>query len=191
MKRPHLIYGIYTVLLVVFLLGIIITPYIAFSNEQDSEALYSVFSLTCHQKLSRSICVFEDSSIGDCTSQEGTVVTNDQHLLKTVDQGVLGYKFPVCSRDIGLYGAMLLGAIVYPVIRKLNGKVPPAIFLILAIIPFGLDGALQLFTEIFPDIIGVYESTNTIRLITGSITGFVASIYAIPVLINLFGKTDK
>jgi len=36
----------------------------------------------------------------------------------------------------------------------------------------------------------VYESTNAMRLFTGFLAGFAASLYAIPILMNMFGTDD-
>jgi uncharacterized membrane protein len=51
---------------------------------------------------------------------------------------------------------------------------------VLAIIPIALDGGTQL--------IGLRESTNLLRAITGSIAGFAFSFYFIPMLNAFFLK---
>jgi uncharacterized membrane protein len=103
----------------------------------------------------------------------------------------IGYKMPVCSRDFGLYAALLMGALVYPIVRELKDRrVPPPVFFLLALVPIALDGGLQLGTILLSSmgtIDFVYESTNVLRLITGVIAGFAASFYAIPLLMNMFG----
>lgn len=165
---------------------IFLTPIIARVNNADT--LYSAFSLTCHQKLSRSLCLFEDLSIEDCTKQNGEYIENDRNATSIQTEKGTGYKIPVCSRDIGLYLALFLGGLVYILVRRLDDKtVYPGIFLVIAMIPIGLDGGIQLLSEIgiLPFI---YESTNLIRLITGAIAGFVAAFYAIPMIINIFSK---
>ncbi len=96
-----------------------------------------------------------------------------------------GFKVPVCARDVGLYLSMLFGGLVYPLVRRINDRyVYPAIYLVIAMVPIGIDGTVQLLSDIglLPF---VYESTNELRLITGFIAGFVAAFYAIPILVNL------
>ncbi len=191
MSRAKLVYAGYMLFFIVFVGLILVTPLLAFDHDVDT--LYSVFSTTCHQKLSRSLCLFSGSGgywIADCTTQTGEFVTEriDRALTRVESEEGVGYKMPVCARDLGLYGAMLLGGIAYPLARRLEDKgLYPAIFLVIALIPIGLDGGVQLISEtgLLPF---VYESTNTIRLITGAIAGFAAAFYAIPLLVNFVSK---
>ncbi len=197
MTREAYIYGIYVLLFALLVGLIIVTPILSFS--QDTSVLYKAFSYTCHQKISRSLCVFSDGKnywIGDCTPQDSVFVDTaaDSATIKeeytSGTTTIIGYKMPVCSRDVGIYGAMLLAALIYPLFRDINEKkVWPAIWLILAIVPLALDGTIQLISE-FGFLPFVYESTNAMRLFTGFLAGFAASIYAIPILMNMFGTED-
>jgi uncharacterized membrane protein len=188
MERPQIIFGVYVGLLFIFLLLVAITPYIAFTDKGSATNLYTAFGPTCHQKLSRSLCLFENGGINDCTNQSGAYVANDRALISNVKDGILGFKFPVCARDIGIYGVMFVGALAYPFVFKLDEKkfLPP-IILVLAIIPIALDGGIQFLSDIGINLIGDYESTNLIRLVTGGIAGFAASFFVIPILNRMFG----
>ncbi|MDD5171434.1 MAG: DUF2085 domain-containing protein [Candidatus ainarchaeum sp.] len=193
MKIEHAVYGAYVGFFLIIMAAILAVPLLAF--QQDMGAAYDAFAYTCHQKLSRSLCVFSDGDgywIGDCTNQTGGYVATaaDRRIVEVRTDSIVGYKMPVCARDFGLYGAMLLGAIIYPFVRKLDDKtIYPAIYLILAIVPLALDGGIQLVSEIgiLPF---VYESSNAIRLLTGAIAGFAATFYAIPMLMNMFGSSN-
>jgi uncharacterized membrane protein len=194
MERAYIIYGAY-VLFFAVLTGLLIgVPLLSFGSDQT--ALYKAFAYTCHQKLSRSLCVFGDGMaywLGDCTAQNGTLVNTvtDRTGTKVVADGITGYKMPACSRDFGIYGAMLLGALVYPLVRNIKDtRVWPAIWLIAALVPIGLDGGIQLLSEtgILPFI---YESGNAMRLFTGALAGVAASFYAIPLLMNMFDAGEE
>jgi len=190
MKSSRILYIIYMAVMF-FVVGFIaITPLIAFQDEGTSEVLYKVFSPACHQKLSRSLCLFQSESgyfISDCTPQTGIFVPNDADILSSEIDGNIGYKFPVCSRDVALYFAMFIGGAVYPFIRKIEEKkMPPAIYFIVAISPIALDGVVQLASLV--GILPPYESTNLIRMITGGFAGFAAAIYIIPIIMGLFSK---
>ena len=188
MERDKIIFGAYVGLLFIFILLVALTPYIAFSDKGSASNLYTAFAATCHQKISRSLCLFENGGIGDCTNQSGVYVNDDRSVVSVKKDGVLGFKFPVCARDIGIYGAMLLGALAYPFVFKLDElKFLPPIILVLAIVPIGLDGGIQFLSDVGINLIGNYESTNLIRLITGGIAGFVASFFVIPILNRMFG----
>ncbi|MFH1394486.1 MAG: DUF2085 domain-containing protein [Candidatus Micrarchaeota archaeon] len=174
--------------------GIVITPHIAHSSEEDSQWLYDAFSMTCHQKLSRSLCLFSGDGyfIADCTEQAGEKVGQDNDIIRAEVNGKVGYKLAVCARDVGLYLFLLIGALAYPFFRKLNSdEVPAPIWLVLAIVPFALDGTIQLFSSIAPGLVGFYESSNMIRLSTGALAGFVASFYVLPVLNSMFSQMKK
>ena len=139
--------------------------------------------------MSRSTCIFDDGSIGDCTKQEGNYTPDDRKNLSVTIDDTLGYKFPVCTRDIGIYGFMLLGALAYPFIFKLDEKnILPPVLLVLAMVPIGLDGGSQFLSDVGINVLGqAYESTNMMRLITGGIAGVAVSFYAIPILNRMFG----
>ena len=188
MKNSMLAYLAYMLFFALLMGAIIITPLLSF--KEDMGVYYNAFSYTCHQKISRSLCLFSGSSgywIGDCTPQNGTFVDTieDRLQIKEVYGSVIGYKMPVCSRDIGLYLAMLIGGLAYPFCRRIDDRrVMPAKYLVAAMVPLGIDGTVQLLSDLglLPF---AYESTNELRLITGAIAGVAAAFYAIPILVNL------
>ena len=194
-------YVAFTLIMLIIVFLMVYTPYLAFTGEDTANWLYNPgFSWACHQKISRSLCLFKDDSsngnyfIADCTKQIGKYVPNDRTQIKVInDNGLTGYKIPVCARDVGIYAAMLIASIIYPFFRKLHDEnVPAGIYLLLAMVPIGLDGGLQLLSEFGINIFGNYESTNIIRLITGVIAGFALPFYIFP-LVNYYKnkKFDK
>lgn len=191
MEREYVIYAAYLLFFIILMGLVLAAPLLSFGG--DAQWLYDAFGPTCHQKISRSLCVFTEGKgywFGDCTPQKGEFINNaaDRETFRVENDGVVGYKMPICARDVGIYGAMLLGGIVYPLVRNLREKrLYPAIFLILALVPLGIDGGVQFLSDarLVPF---AYESTNTLRLVTGGIAGIAAAFYTIPLLINLFGK---
>jgi len=73
-------------------------------------------------------------------------------------------QLPICSRDVGILLGISIGASVVAYRRT----VITPFLLILGLIPVGLDGGFQSLTS--------YESTNTVRLITGAIAGVTISL---------------
>ena len=70
-----------------------------------------------------------------------------------------GNQMPFCSRDLGLFLGIALGfGIATFFFLQLN-----PMWLLVGLVPIGLDGGLQLVTG--------YESTNPLRLVTGIIGG--------------------
>ncbi|MFH0861780.1 MAG: DUF2085 domain-containing protein [Candidatus Altiarchaeota archaeon] len=82
-----------------------------------------------------------------------------------------GVQAPVCARCFGIYAGILAGTILYAVLS--DKKVPGRHIIIAAALPLVLDGATQF--------VGLRESNNALRLVTGVIFGSVVPYYLIPV----------
>jgi uncharacterized membrane protein len=102
-----------------------------------------------------------------------------------------GNQMPVCSRDVAIFLFITLGLLagmfvkrnyyisngilsIFPerfrafVNRTMGARWFAILFIILCLIPVGLDGGIQLFTD--------YESTNLTRVLTGIPAGFIAGL---------------
>lgn len=153
---------------------IFVTPILAMQQSDVADAIYVSFSPFCHQLASRSLCLTSTYSMADCTVQDGSFSYSRANAL-LLEGGQIGYKFPVCSRDVAIYLAMLAGGIAYPFAGKIGRtQIPNKWLLALALVPIALDGGLQL--------LGFYESTNAMRMLTGAIAGFALPFYIIPML---------
>jgi uncharacterized membrane protein len=64
-----------------------------------------------------------------------------------------------CTRDIGIFVGLAIG-FSYALRKRIELTLP---LIIISLIPIGLDGTIQLFTD--------YESTNPKRILTGLIAG--------------------
>jgi uncharacterized membrane protein len=79
---------------------------------------------------------------------------------------------------MAIYAAMLIGGMIMPFLYDVRSKKTPNIWiLVLAIIPIAIDGGTQL--------LGVRESTNSLRLVTGAIIGFIVPFFLIPLINDL------
>ncbi|MCL6088957.1 MAG: DUF2085 domain-containing protein [Candidatus Marsarchaeota archaeon] len=190
----------YMAALLLFNLLIWSGPFLSMSNSPLAPPLYDALHYTCHQMDSRSICLYPSGNggkfIDDCTVQDGKLYfernmvvysAEKYHLQETFAAGPAGYKVPVCSRDIAIYGAMLLGGLLWllAVRRKWlrAGDWPHPFWLIVALIPLALDGFTQLF--------GWRESTNELRLLTGALAGLAMAFYALPAFYMLLDAPKK
>ena len=103
------------------------------------------------------------------------------HQLPQRSYFIFGYKMAVCARCFGIYTGMLIGTIIYPFIKKLSDfKIPNIKYYIISLIPMAIDGTTQL--------IGLRESFNELRFITGFIAGFVSIFYFLPIFLNFINK---
>ncbi|XRO75268.1 DUF2085 domain-containing protein [Methanocaldococcus sp. 28A] len=106
------------------------------------------------------------------------------HQLPKRSYFIFGYKMAVCARCFGIYTGYLVGMLIYPFIKKLNDfKIPNKWYLIFALTPMAIDGTTQL--------IGLRESFNELRFITGFIAGFVSVFYIMPIFLNMVYKYFK
>ncbi|ENN96087.1 hypothetical protein J422_04438 [Methanocaldococcus villosus KIN24-T80] len=99
------------------------------------------------------------------------------HQLPSRSYFIFGHKMAVCARCFGIYTGVLIGMIVYPFI-KINKL--PKYYLIIALTPMAIDGITQ--------IIGLRESFNELRFITGFIAGFTIVFYILPIVLTKFHK---
>ena len=97
--------------------------------------------------------------------------------------GMVGYKFANDTRDYSIYIPLTVTLMAYPfVFGPGRRKAPAALWLLLALVPLGIDGTFQLF--------GFWESTNLMRMITGGIAGIGMGIFAAPLLNSFGGRPD-
>jgi len=82
----------------------------------------------------------------------------------------MGEPFAACSRCTFIYLGVLASSIAYPLVGW--PRRPRILYLLIAASPLILDGGIQL--------IGLRESTNTIRAITGFIFGLAIAFYIAP-----------
>src|SRR3989338_3829457 len=196
-------YYVYLAIMLLLNLTIILTPIFAHLNlYNEASFFYNFYVPTCHQWIYRSMCVFDNYSIGDCIEQGEennsnifTEYTNDgigynctfyysrnqiarMRAEKVERDGSVGYKFPNDARNMGIWLSMLIGGIY--VLRRDPKVFPAGIWFILAIVPLGIDGITQMLE--------LRESTNLIRFSTGLIAGLGMAFYIYPIIHDLTRK---
>ncbi len=113
----------------------------------------------------------------------------------------MGYKMALCERDISIYLSMLVGGLIYAVVRR-RGPVRPLpfwLFLIVGLGPIALDGFSQLFSQLFVglgadslmQLVPLRESSPLLRSLTGAIMGFSIVWLLYPRLDDQFTATAE
>jgi uncharacterized membrane protein len=167
--------------------------------------LYRAYSPMCHQLASRSFFLFgeqpaypRDIAGSDLTPIEAYMPGIPEFATASPDpeqwstflmparafrgNDEMGYKMALCQRDISIYLSMLIGGLIYGVVRR-RGPVRPLpfwLFLIIGLGPIALDGFSQLFSQMFvglglesfANLIPLRESSPLLRSLTGAIMGF-------------------
>ncbi len=98
------------------------------------------------------------------------------------------FNMPVCSRCTGIYSGIFLSLLVIILLeRKIKGELPSLKIVLAAVGVFLLMGA-----EVVLSMLGLIESGNIIRLITGFLTGWSMAILLFPLANNvMFRKLIK
>ena len=182
-KLPYLLF---LALMLLLNAAVFYVPYTASKGDANAQIMYAAFAPTCHQLTSRSNCLFVSStdgsySFGDCLPSDKLSYTR----ANAVEIGAeTGYKLPVCSRDVAIYLAMLLGALVLPFVRRVESEEwPDKWLLVAACIPIAIDGGTQL--------VGMRESSNFLREVTGAIVGIALPFYIVPMLNSLWEIVEE
>ncbi|MEM4295469.1 MAG: DUF2085 domain-containing protein [Candidatus Anstonellales archaeon] len=185
-------FKIYTIFIFILLISAFLTPFFAFYGYKGiASFFYNAFALTCHQYPYRSLALFPlDNSINNCITKEGLPVFTMYTKIFAKDYNgpfyfnrseigliraeictkikeetgdiLIGYKFPVCARDLGIFMGMALTTLAFRRGGENKDEIRMA-YIILLIIPLAIDGSGQF--------LGFWESTNDIRIITGLLFG--------------------
>jgi uncharacterized membrane protein len=75
---------------------------------------------------------------------------------------------PICARCTGIYVGLLAGMALFPLIPWLRERMMRMVALA-AVVPLGIDGVTQL--------LGLHESVNPLRVVTGVIAGFAFGLW--------------
>jgi uncharacterized membrane protein len=91
----------------------------------------------------------------------------------------LGYKVALCQRDVAIYAGIALFGLLFAAFNRKFPHIPWYLWVLLALVPIGIDGLSQLITQLFtflPD----RESTPLFRTLTGFLFGFFSCWYFYP-----------
>jgi len=186
--------------------------------ESPARAIYTVYSPLCHQMTQRSFFLF-----GEQTAYPREIAGTDLQPIEAYTDQIpefdglslddwpaffvaarrfvgneqLGYKMALCQRDIGIYGFLLVGGLLYAMLRyRLNVKpLPLWRFIVFGLGPIAIDGFSQLVsywitpldggsaTGFFASVqrlLPLRESTPLLRALTGAIFGLALVWLAYP-----------
>jgi uncharacterized membrane protein len=145
--------------------------------------IYSVYSFSCHQLGFRSFFLFGEQPVYPRDEFITFTGINPDDLWKArafTGDPILGYKIALCERDTAIYASLLLGGIAFHFLRRKLKPLHWALWILLGVVPMGLDGGTQLLSSLpflhFP----FRESTPLLRIVTGTLFGLASVWFAYP-----------
>ncbi len=160
-----------------------------------AQVIYTVYRALCHELPQRSFFLFGPQMT--YTLPELVQRVGEENLPSYpwpspfIGNPQLGYKVALCQRDIAIYGTLLLVGLAFSLIRSRARPIPFWLYILVGVIPIGLDGGSQLISYMVPGLFpgGVpRESTWVLRLITGTLFGLTTAWLAFPYLQAAFGE---
>ncbi len=154
--------------------------------------IYLAYRPMCHQAAFRSWFLFGEQAayprriagLDGLSYEEFTGLDgNDARAAREyVGDARAGYKVALCERDVAIYGGILAGGLFYGLVRRRLRPLPLLLWFLLGVVPIGLDGGIQLLSELpfwpWP----VYESAPLARTLTGAAFGLANVWMAFPYL---------
>jgi len=173
-----------------------LAPYfLKIGAELPANIIYTIYKPLCHQLAFRSWFIFGDQPFypRSAAGIEGVItyeeisnqsVINIREAQKFKGNEFIGYKVALCQRDIAIYASMLLFGLLFIISGRKIKSIKWYIWIIIAIIPIGIDGVSQLpgLASSLPDWLPVRESNPLLRSITGSLFGFFTAWYLFPLI---------
>ena len=164
--------------------------------EAPAKVIYRVYSPLCHQLAFRSFFMFGEqayfprqlASVEDVQTfyQASGINENDIDAARHfIGNETMGYKMALCQRDIAIYGAIFLFGLVFSLFGRKIKPLPWYLWILMAVVPIGLDGFSQLLSQTGWAIfawIPLRESTPLFRVITGALFGLGSAWFGFPYL---------
>ena len=171
--------------------------------------VYTIYSPLCHQWAFRSFFLFGEQAFyphaaanvpGVLTFEQvsGISDSNDPSRIQARQfEGtpLLGYKVAFCERDVAIWGAMALYGLLFAATGRRLPKLHWMVWVLVGMVPIGLDGFSQLFSQLPIAFIQTYlpyrESTPFLRTLTGFLFGFSTAWFMFPLIEETMADTRR
>jgi uncharacterized membrane protein len=156
-----------------------------------AQVIYQPYKLVCHTFAFRSFFLFGQQVVyprgnGDGEFERATGIPDTPTgLLEARDfegNDQIGYKVALCQRDLAIYLGLALNGIAFSFVRRRARPLPWLWFILIGLLPIGLDGFSQLFSQWPFNFLPFRESTWYLRVITGSLFGFGVAWLVFPLI---------
>lgn len=174
--------------------------------EGPARLLYTVYAPFCHQFPFRSFFLFGEQPVYPRESAETGWTPYETYIdglpafedftaadeFTSIDwtlanknfngNEAMGYKVALCERDILIYFGLLVGTLIYsqPGIRRRLRPVPLWLYVLLGVLPIGMDGGSQLLGYPPFEFWEVRETLPEFRVLTGWVFGLMTAWLGVP-----------
>jgi uncharacterized membrane protein len=158
-----------------------------------ASVIYRMYGFTCHQLAFRSWFLFgaqtayprAQAGVGDLTTYEEATGFDSEDLVtgrNFIGDNRLGYKVALCERDVSIYGAIFAFGLLFALSGRRIPPLPWYLWVLLGLVPIGLDGVSQLVSQPPLELLPYRESTPFLRTLTGGLFGFTTAWFGYPLV---------
>ncbi len=155
--------------------------------------IYRAYSTVCHQFAYRSWFLFGDQPAYPRTAAEvaalvpyGEATGMDEAdpfaARAYIGNEQVGYKVAFCERDVAIYGGILVFGLIFAATGRRLPSLPWYFWVLLGMVPIGLDGFSQLLSQPPFSFWEYRESTPLLRSLTGGLFGFATAWFGYPMV---------
>jgi uncharacterized membrane protein len=189
---------VFNLVVVLYLAGAFLAPVLMkLGHTWSANLLYRGYSLVCHQLGFRSFYIFGEQpfypraaaqvpnvlSFNQATGLSEGSSADDLLLARSfVGNDIVGYKVALCERDTAIYGGILLFGLLFSLSRYRIPAFPWYLWLLVGLVPIGIDGLSQILSQPPLSFLPYRESTPALRVLTGFIFGFSTAWFGYPVV---------
>ncbi|MCI0521060.1 MAG: DUF2085 domain-containing protein [Chloroflexi bacterium] len=168
--------------------------------------IYRVYGAMCHQWGFRSFFLFGEQVVypreaagveGLLTFEQATGVgeanTAEDLWAAREYRGAegVGYKVALCERDMSIFGGILIFGVLFALSRRRLPGMHWIVWILLGLVPIGIDGVSQLISQPPLSFIPYRESTPYLRIITGFLFGFTTAWFGYPQVEETMEETRR
>jgi uncharacterized membrane protein len=171
-----------------------------------AKLIYTPYSYMCHQLAFRSFFLYGEqaaypraaagvSGLLNFTQASGLGESNsaqDLYAARSFEgNSAMGYKVALCERDIAIYGAILLFGLLYALSGRRLPALPWYLWILIGLVPIGMDGVSQLISQPPFSLLAYRESTPFLRALTGALFGFTTAWFGYPLVEVTMAETRQ
>lgn len=130
-----------------------------------ARVIYIIYSPLCHQMAQRSFFLFGEQTMYNISELpvpiSGNMLSDMTALRSFIGNPELGWKVAWSDRMIYMYGAVLLAAISYGLLRHRHRLHPPSLFMVaLLLTPLAVDGTSHMVSDINNGLLEGFRYSN-------------------------------